>query len=59
MDSPYFATSGEGGVFTITSVPPGDYTYHAWRSGGHELQGTVTVGSNTAFGIGWPGSASS
>ena len=33
VDSPYFATSGEGGVFTIASVPPGDYTYHAWRSG--------------------------
>jgi plastocyanin len=54
VDSPYFATSGEGGVFTIASVPPGDYTYHAWRSGGHELQGTVTVGSNTAFEIRWP-----
>ena len=54
VDSPYFATTNEGGVFIITGVPPGEYTYHAWRSGGHELQGTVTVGSSTPFEIRWP-----
>ena len=38
----------------MSDVPPGEYTYHAWRSGGEELQGTVTVGSSTPFEIRWP-----
>lgn len=54
VDSPYFATTDEGGIFTMRGVPSGEYTYHAWRSGGRELQGTVTVGSSTPFEIRWP-----
>jgi plastocyanin len=54
VDSPYFATTNKGGIFTMSGVPAGDYTYHAWRSGGEELQGTVTVGSKVPFEIRWP-----
>jgi plastocyanin len=54
VDSPYFAISGEGGVFTIAGVPPGEYTFHAWRSGAQELQGRVMAGSDTPFEIRWP-----
>lgn len=54
VDSPYFATSGESGAFTIAGVPPGEYTYRAWRSGGHELQGTVTAGAAVPFEVRWP-----
>ena len=54
VESPYFATSSEAGVFTIASVPPGDYTYHAWRSGGQELQGMVTAGIDLPLELRWP-----
>jgi plastocyanin len=54
VDTPYFATSSDGGAFTIASVPAGDYTYHAWRSGGQELQGTVTAGADVPLEIRWP-----
>ena len=37
VDSPYFAVSNESGTFTIEDVPPGTYTYHAWRPGGQPL----------------------
>jgi plastocyanin len=54
VDTPYFALSGEGGVFTIGGVAPGFYTYHAWRSGERELQGEVTAAPETPFEIRWP-----
>ena len=43
VDSPYFAVSNEDGTFTIAGVPPGTYTYHAWRPGGQPLTGSITV----------------
>ena len=49
VDSPYFAVSNENGAFTIAGVPPGTYTYHAWRPGGQPLTGSISVdGDNTS-----------
>jgi plastocyanin len=53
VDSPYFAVSDENGTFTIAGVPPGSYTYHAWRPGGQPLTGSISVDGNIALGISW------
>ena len=46
VDSPYFAVSDESGAFTLPPVPPGRYTYHAWRSGSTtDVSGVWTVGA--------------
>jgi hypothetical protein len=39
VETPYFSVSDDEGRFTIASLPPGAYTYHAWRSGGTDLTG--------------------
>lgn len=31
VDNPYYAMSGDDGSFTITNVPPGDYTMVVWQ----------------------------
>jgi plastocyanin len=57
VDSPYFTLSDERGVFTIAGVPAGSYVYHAWRPGGQEITGSVTVGAGQApagFDVRWP-----
>lgn len=54
VDSPYFAVSNEKGAFTISGVPTGTYTYHAWRPGGQPLTGSITVDGNTPLEIRWP-----
>ena len=38
VDSPYYATTGKSGEFTMRDVPAGRYTYHAWRSGADDDQ---------------------
>lgn len=38
LDHPYYDVTGEDGVFTIESLPPGDYVVEAW----HEKYGTQT-----------------
>lgn len=53
VDTPYFAVSDEKGAFTIASVPPGTYTYHAWRPGGQPLTGSITVDAKTPLEIRW------
>jgi plastocyanin len=53
IDTPYFAVSNENGTFTIEGVPPGTYTYHAWRPGGQPLTGSVRVDGNTPLEIRW------
>jgi plastocyanin len=53
VDSPYFAVSNDNGTFTIAGVPPGTYTYHAWRAGGQPLTGSVSVDGKTPFEIQW------
>lgn len=54
VDTPYYAVSDERGMFTISAVPPGTYMYHAWRSGGETLTGSVTVGPARPLEIRWP-----
>lgn len=53
VDSPYFAVSNQNGTFTIPGVPPGTYTYHAWRPGGQPLTGSIAVDGNTPLDIRW------
>ena len=53
VDSPYFGVSNENGTFTIAGVPPGTYTYHAWRPGGQPLTGSITVDGNNQLELRW------
>jgi plastocyanin len=53
VDTPYYALSDERGAFTLSGVPPGTYTYHAWRPGGDTLTGTLTVGANKTLEVLW------
>ena len=53
VDTPFFAVSNERGEFTIAGVPAGTYTYHAWRSGGDPLTGSVRVDSERLLEIRW------
>lgn len=44
VENPYYALTGDGGTFTLTDVPPGEYTLMAWHPGvGTMLQKKVTV----------------
>ena len=55
VDSPYFAVSDESGAFALPPVPPGRYTFHAWRAGASELSGVWSVGDQDApVSIEWP-----
>jgi plastocyanin len=54
VDTPFFAVSDGQGRFVIPAVPPGTYTYHAWRAGGETLTGSVTVGTETRLDVRWP-----
>ncbi|MEO6027488.1 MAG: carboxypeptidase regulatory-like domain-containing protein [Candidatus Binatia bacterium] len=38
QEHPYYAVSDADGAFTLTDIPPGDYTLESW----HETLGTVT-----------------
>ena len=53
VDSPYFAVSNEDGAFTIAGVPPGTYTYHAWRPGGQPLTGSISVDGKNPLEVRW------
>ena len=53
VDSPYFAVSNEDGAFTISGVPAGIYTYHAWRPGGQTLTGSISVDGAQPLEIRW------
>ena len=54
VDSPYFGVSDSQGRFAIASVPPGTYTYHAWRAGAPEVTGATTVEAGKPLEIAWP-----
>ena len=54
VDSSYVAVSDEAGRFVIASVPPGTYTYHAWRPGGTTLTGSAPIEAGTPLLIRWP-----
>ena len=53
VDSSYFAVSNEHGTFTISGVPAGTYTYHAWRPGGQMLTGSITVDGTQLLEVRW------
>jgi plastocyanin len=42
-DNPYYSQPGADGSFTISDVPPGNYTLHAWHERGGEKTRPVTV----------------
>ena len=46
LDHPYFAVTGEDGMFDISTLPPGDYVVEAW----HEELGTQTQNVTVATG---------
>ena len=47
------ATTDARGVYRLTALPAGTYTYHAWRPGGETLSGSVTIGPNKPLDIRW------
>jgi len=53
VDTPYFAVSDESGVFTIASVVPRSYTYHAWRAGAMDLTGTWSRSGDAPLIVDW------
>ena len=54
VNSPYFARADDTGAFTIAGVPPGTYTYHAWRPGvAAELSGTW-ISTSGPLDVVWP-----
>jgi plastocyanin len=53
VDSPYFAVSDPSGAFSIASVAPGSYAYHAWRPGETELSGSWSS-SLPPLAVEWP-----
>ena len=50
VDNPYYAVTGADGSFTITDVPPGDYTLIATHefTGPIEIPVTVKAGEETS-----------
>ena len=43
VDNPYFFQTGADGTFSITGVPPGDYTLAAWQEWRGEIEIPVTI----------------
>ena len=54
VDSPYIAVSGADGAFKLQGVPEGTYTYHAWRAGATQLNGTMVVSGSRPLDVRWP-----
>jgi plastocyanin len=53
VDTPYFAVSDESGAFTIASIVPRRYTYHAWRAGATELTGIWSPAGDAPLTVDW------
>jgi plastocyanin len=53
VDTPYFAVSDAAGGFTIASVVPRSYAYHAWRAGAAELTGTWSPAADATLTVDW------
>lgn len=53
VDNPYFDQTGADGAFSISEVPPGDYTLVVWQEelGETEMPVTVTAGGTTELAI--------
>jgi plastocyanin len=54
VDTPYFAVSDAQGRFVIEDVPPGTYTYHAWRPGGGIRSDSIVVNASARMLVEWP-----
>jgi plastocyanin len=54
VDSPYFGAADRTGAFTLGDVPPGTYTYQAWRPGGPTLSGSFSAGAGSRLDVQWP-----
>ena len=46
VDNPYFAQTGEDGMFSITDVPPGEYTLAVWQEELGLTETPVVVAAN-------------
>lgn len=53
VDNPYYAMTGEDGTFSITDVPPGEYTLVVWQEelGSQEIPVKVTAKQSTKVDI--------
>ena len=53
VDNPYFFQTGEDGTFSITDVPPGEYTLAVWQEwlGETEFPITVTASGTTELDV--------
>ena len=47
-DNPYYTLSGDDGSFSITDIPPGDYTLVVWQKLTGEVETPVTVAAGQA-----------
>jgi plastocyanin len=54
VDSPYYAVTNREGLFSLTGVPAGQYTYHAWRAGAATITGKITVAPHANLEVQWP-----
>jgi hypothetical protein len=47
VENPYYQVTGSDGRFSLTDVPPGDYTLNVWHPGvGTVLEQKITVPAN-------------
>jgi plastocyanin len=53
VDTPYFAVSDRSGSFSIGSIVPRSYTYHAWRAGATELTGVWSPADGATLNLEW------
>ena len=51
VDNPYFAQTGDDGKFSITDVPPGEYTLAVWQEELGVTEMPVTVAANEVVSV--------
>ncbi len=51
VDHPYFAVTGEQGVFELKGLPPGEYTIEAWQEKYGTLEQKVTLAASASQAI--------
>ena len=53
VTSSFYAVSDKEGTFLIRDVPPGSYTYHAWRAGEAPISQEVHIDAGTRLEVVW------